>query len=390
MKNKIKHPVGNSKIFLIKLFENFISKVILFFLAFIIKINKAESEIIISNVFFAPWKADRLFFNFFIKVKKYTLLDVKRAYTLWYLSSSLKNIKGAILDVGCLQGGAGFLMSKANKKGTTFLIDSFEGIVELSEENFRDLQQFSEEHNVEFFASPWDEESLDFLLELNLNILKIPSVEITNYEFLEKFSKTNLPIILSTGTALMKDIDKALEILSKGNSDIMILQCTSAYPSKFDEIDLNVIKTFIKKYDNVIGYSGHEPGVHIPIAAVSMGARLVEKHVTLNKKMNGTDHAASIDMDELEEMVKCIREVEVAFGSSEKRKFESENSLINVLGKSLVTTQDIKSGAVIDESMLTTKGPFEGIPASEYYNVIGKKLKNEKKADQILFIEDFD
>ena len=262
--------------------------------------------------------------------------------------------------------------------------------VELSEENFRDLQQFSEENSVEFFASPWDEESLDFLLELNLNILKIPSVEITNYEFLEKFSKTNLPIILSTGTALMEDIDKALEILSKGNSEIMILQCTSAYPSKFDEIDLNVIKTFIKKYDNVIGYSGHEPGVHIPIAAVSMGARLVEKHVTLNKKMNGTDHAASIDMDELSEMVKCIREVEVAFGSSEKRKFESENPLINVLGKSLVTTQDIKSGAVIDESMLTTKGPFEGIPASEYYNVIGKKLKNEKKADQILFIEDFD
>ena len=262
--------------------------------------------------------------------------------------------------------------------------------VELSEENFRDLQQFSEEHNVEFFASPWDEESLDFLLELNLNILKIPSVEITNYEFLEKFSKTNLPIILSTGTALMEDIDKALEILSKGNSEIMILQCTSAYPSKFDEIDLNVIKTFIKKYDNIIGYSGHEPGIHIPIAAVSMGARLVEKHVTLNKKMNGTDHAASIDMDELSEMVKCIREVEVAFGSSEKRKFESENPLINVLGKSLVTTQDIKSGAVIDESMLTTKGPFEGIPASEYYNVIGKKLKNEKKADQILFIEDFD
>ena len=130
--------------------------------------------------------------------------------------------------------------------------------------------------------------------------------------------------------------------------------------------------------------------IHIPIAAVSMGARLVEKHVTLNKKMNGTDHAASIDMDELSEMVKCIREVEVAFGSSEKRKFESENPLINVLGKSLVTTQDIQSGVVIDESMLTTKGPFEGIPASEYYNVIGKKLKNEKKADQILFIEDFD
>ena len=262
--------------------------------------------------------------------------------------------------------------------------------VELSEENFRELQKFSKEHNVEFFASPWDEESLDFLLELNLNILKIPSVEITNYEFLEKFSKTNLPIILSTGTALIDDIDKALDILSKGGSEIMILQCTSAYPSKFAEIDLNVIKTFKEKYENVIGYSGHEPGIHIPIAAVSMGARIVEKHVTLNKKMNGTDHAASIDMSELSEMVKCIREVEEAFGSSQKRKFESENPLINVLGKSLVTTKDLLSGELIDASMLTTKGPFEGIPASEYYNVIGKQIKNAKKADQILLKEDFD
>lgn len=261
--------------------------------------------------------------------------------------------------------------------------------VELTKNNFIELKKIAEDNNVEFFASPWDEESLDFLLELDLNILKIPSVEITNYEFLEKFSKTNLPIILSTGTALQEDIDKALEILKKGNSEIMILQCTSAYPSIFEEIDLNVITTFIEKYENVIGYSGHEPGVHIPVAAVSMGARIVEKHVTLNKEMNGTDHAASIDMDELEEMVKCIREAEMALGSFHKRKFESENPLINVLGKSLVTTKDIEAGSIIDESMITTKGPFEGIPASEYYNVIGKRIKNDKKIDQILFKEDF-
>lgn len=261
--------------------------------------------------------------------------------------------------------------------------------VELTKNNFIELKKIAEDNNVEFFASPWDEESLDFLLELDLNILKIPSVEITNYEFLEKFSKTNLPIILSTGTALQEDIDKALEILEKGNSEIMILQCTSAYPSIFEEIDLNVITTFIEKYENVIGYSGHEPGVHIPVAAVSMGARIVEKHVTLNKEMNGTDHAASIDMDELEEMVKCIREAEMALGSFHKRKFESENPLINVLGKSLVTTKDIEAGSIIDESMITTKGPFEGIPASEYYNVIGKRIKNDKKIDQILFKEDF-
>lgn len=261
--------------------------------------------------------------------------------------------------------------------------------VELTKENFIELQRISKDNNVEFFASPWDEESLDFLLELDLNILKIPSVEITNYEFLEKFSKTNLPIILSTGTALMEDVNKALEILNKGGSEIIILQCTSAYPSTFSEIDLNVIKTFKDSFDNIIGYSGHEPGVHIPVAAVSMGARIIEKHVTLSKEMNGTDHAASIDMSELKEMVNCIRETETAFGSYEKRKFESENPLINVLGKSLVAIKDIKAGSVIDQSMITAKGPFEGIPASKYYDVIGKKIVNDKKADQLLFEEDF-
>lgn len=260
--------------------------------------------------------------------------------------------------------------------------------VELSEDNFKELQQYSQNLNVEFFASPWDEESLDFLLSIKVNLLKIPSVEITNHQFLEKFSKTNLPIILSTGTANMENIDKALEILSRGNSEIMLLQCTSAYPSVYNEIDLNVISTFLEKYDNIIGYSGHEPGIHIPVASVAMGARIVEKHVTLNKKMNGTDHAASIDMNELKEMVRCIREVEMAFGSKIKKKYSSENPLINVLGKCLVTTRKIQAGTIITEDMITTKGPFVGIPAANYYDIIGKKILKNKEQDQTLVEED--
>ncbi len=263
--------------------------------------------------------------------------------------------------------------------------------VELSKDDFKELKIISEDNGVEFFASPWDEKSLDFLLELDLNILKIPSVEITNFDFLEKFSRTNLPIILSTGTANIDDVDKALEILSTGNSEIILLQCTSAYPSKFDEIDLNVINTYLNRYkNNIIGYSGHEPGVHIPVAAVAMGARVVEKHVTLNKNMNGTDHAASIDMLELKEMTKSIREVELALGNDSKTKYQSENPLINVLGKSIATTMEIKKGSIITKEMITTKGPSTGIPASEYYNVIGKKLLSDKSADQIIFNKDIE
>ncbi len=261
--------------------------------------------------------------------------------------------------------------------------------VELTEDNFRELQEFSNKCGVEFFASPWDEESLDFLLSMNINIIKIPSVEITNYHFLEKFSRTKLPIILSTGTADIYDIDKALSILSQGDSEVILLQCTSAYPSKYNEIDLNVIKTFLKKYKNIIGYSGHEPGIHVPVASVAMGARVVEKHVTLNKKMNGTDHAASIDMSELSEMVKSIREVEIALGTEIKQKYDSEGPLISVLGKCLVTTKEIKAGDIIDATMITTKGPFEGIPASKYYDILGKKITKNKTRDQTLIEEDF-
>ncbi len=262
--------------------------------------------------------------------------------------------------------------------------------VELTKKNFIDLKKVADDEGIEFFASPWDEPSLDFLLEMDLNILKIPSVEITNLPFLEAFSKTNVPIILSTGTANMSDVEKAVGILSKSKSEIILLQCTSAYPSEFKDIDLNVIQTFLQKFDNIIGYSGHEPGVHIPVAAIAMGARVIEKHVTLNKKMNGTDHAASIDMQELNLMVKSIREVEQAFGSFEKRKFESENPLIGVLGKSLVTTKAIKSGSILGKDMVTTKGPFEGIPASEYDHYLGKTLKIDKDQDEILLPEDFD
>jgi O-methyltransferase len=137
---KISHPVGNKKIFILKSFTKFLSYIILLFLSFFLKINRRKSEIIISTAFYAPWKEDNYFSFFYNKVKNLTLLDARRAYTLWYLSSDLKNINGNILDVGCLQGGAGFLMAKVNKKGSTYLLDTFEGFLE--EEKFHKKKHF--------------------------------------------------------------------------------------------------------------------------------------------------------------------------------------------------------------------------------------------------------
>ena len=262
--------------------------------------------------------------------------------------------------------------------------------LELTDDEYRKLQKVAYEEGVDFFASPWDEKSLDFLIELKVPLLKIASVEIKNYQFLEKLSKSNIPLILSTGTADEKEVDTAFKLLKKNSKDIILLQCTSAYPSKFEEIDLRVIDTFKKKYNCLVGFSGHEPGINIGVSAAALGAKVIEKHVTLNKKMNGTDHLASIDMGELADLVKGIREVEKALGKNIKQKYQSENVLVSILGKSLATKKVLKAGSILKEEDLIAKGPPTGISSQKYYEVIGKKLLKDKKADEILMPEEIE
>ena len=260
--------------------------------------------------------------------------------------------------------------------------------LELSEEDYQKLKNVAEKLNVDFFASPWDQKSLEFLMKLGISIVKIPSVEITNYEYLKKFSKINIPIILSTGTANEEEVDKALDILSKNNDKIILLQCTSAYPSKFEEVDLNVIQSYKEKYKCLVGFSGHEPGINVAIGAVALGAKVIEKHVTLNKNMNGTDHLASIDMRELKEMVDGIRQIEKALGSKKKQKYKSEEVLVSILGKSLATKKVLKAGSILKEEDLISKGPPTGISSSKFYEVVGRKLIKDKEADEILMPEE--
>ena len=221
--------------------------------------------------------------------------------------------------------------------------------LELSEDEYYKLQKVAKNEGVDFFASPWDEKSLDFLVELNVPIMKIPSVEIKNYELLEKYSKCEIPLILSTGAANEDEVDVAFNLIKKNTKDLILLQCTSSYPSKFSEIDLKVIGTFKKKYNCIVGFSGHEPGINVAISAAAMGAKVIEKHVTLNKKMNGTDHLASIDMHEVKQMVEGIRQIEQAVGNENKTKYKSEDVLISILGKSLVTKKSMKAGKIIEK-----------------------------------------
>jgi sialic acid synthase SpsE len=259
--------------------------------------------------------------------------------------------------------------------------------LELTEGDYSELKDFAGKLNIDFTASPWDEKSTDFLVNLGVEFVKIPSVEIKNPTYLEYVAKTKLPIIMSTGTANIEEVDRAVKIIREYNSRLCLLQCTSAYPSKFEEIDLNVMQTLRERYDLPIGYSGHEPGVHIPVAAVALGACVVEKHVTLNRKMTGPDHSASIEMDELKDMVQKIRDVEAAMGGTEKKHYVSEDTLVSVLGKSVVSNIRIPSGTVLTEEMLTTKGPSTGIPASELPNLIGKMTRQDIEPDTLIMPE---
>tara|TARA_B110000027_G_scaffold134249_1_gene165964 strand:+ start:24799 stop:25878 length:1080 start_codon:yes stop_codon:yes gene_type:complete len=262
--------------------------------------------------------------------------------------------------------------------------------LELTDDNYRNLQKVASEEGVDFFASPWDEKSLDFLVDLNVPLLKIASVEIKNYQFLEKISNCDIPLILSTGTADEKEVETAFELLSKKSKDIILLQCTSAYPSKFSEIDLRVIDTFKKKYNCLVGFSGHEPGINVGISAATLGAKVIEKHVTLNKKMNGTDHLASIDMSELTNLVNGIREIEKALGKNIKQKYKSEDVLVSILGKSLATKKALKAGSIIEKKDLIAKGPPIGISSQNFYEVIGKIILKDKEADEILMPEEIE
>ena len=259
--------------------------------------------------------------------------------------------------------------------------------LELPDEAWTELKSYSQEQGVDFFASPWDRPSVEFLLKLGVSLLKVPSVELRNREFLEDVASAGLPLIVSTGTSTIEDVDRAMKILGDKGAQVCLLQCTSAYPSKMEEIDLNVIKTLEERYDVPVGYSGHESGIHVAVAAVALGACVIERHVTLDRRMNGPDHAASLNMDEVAAMVSQIRDIEIAMGSPSKKHYESEKPLENVLGKSVVTRTKVAKGTVLSREHLTAKGPATGIPIADLDRVIGKRVVKDVDADSLLMPE---
>ncbi|HWZ21751.1 MAG TPA: N-acetylneuraminate synthase [Cytophagaceae bacterium] len=249
------------------------------------------------------------------------------------------------------------------------------------------LKKYCEKVGIEFLSTPFDLISLDFLNSLNMSIFKIPSGEITNLPYLKKIGQIGKPVILSTGMSRLGEIEEALEVLiSSGltNDQITLLHCNTEYPTPMKDVNLQAMNSLSVTFGMKSGYSDHTTGIEVPIAAVAMGATIIEKHFTLDKNMEGPDHKASLNPQELKDMVNAIRNIELAIGSGVKRPTTSELKNINVARRSIHLQNDIQEGHIIKESDIIMKRPGNGISPMQMEKVIGKKIIKSLKADEML------
>ncbi len=249
------------------------------------------------------------------------------------------------------------------------------------------LISYCKQKNIEFLSTPFDIESVDLLHNLGLKIFKIPSGEITNLPYLRKIGKYNKQVILSTGMANLGEIESAIAVLVDSGTkreNITLLQCNTEYPTPFADVNLKAMKSLKKAFRLPVGYSDHTPGIAIPLAAVGMGAKVIEKHFTLDKNMEGPDHKASLEPCELKAMVQGIREIELALGDGIKQTSASEAKNKPIARKSIVANCAIKKGEILSESNLYTKRPAGGISPMEWDKVIGTKAVRDFEPDEMI------
>lgn len=257
----------------------------------------------------------------------------------------------------------------------------------LTYEEFAELAAYCREIDMCFLSTPFDLESVCFLEELGCSMWKIPSGEITNYPYLVEIARTGKEIILSTGMSTLQEVDDALAVLREnGAGKITLLHCTTNYPTPMEDVNLKAMLTLREKCGCAVGYSDHTRGIEVPIAAVALGAEVIEKHFTLDRNMEGPDHKASLEPDELEAMVKAIRNIETALGDGIKEPAESEKANIAVARKSIIAAMDIKVGDILTADNLTTKRPGTGISPMRWEEVLGTRAVRDFEEDELIEI----
>lgn len=262
--------------------------------------------------------------------------------------------------------------------------------LELSHENHLELMAYCAERNIKFFSTAFDVEGVNYLNDLGLSFFKIPSGEITNYPYLKAVALCGKPVILSTGMCTEIEIKQAVDVLVKfglKKDDISILHCNTEYPTPMKDVNLKAMLVIQQNFNVQVGYSDHTLGIEVPIAAVALGAKIIEKHFTLDRTLPGPDHVASLEPEELKAMVKAIRNIELALsGDGEKIPSESETKNIAIARKSIHLNKNLPKGHIITEEDITSLRPGDGISAMEWENIVGKKLVTDKKEyDKLLF-----
>ena len=256
--------------------------------------------------------------------------------------------------------------------------------VEFGEDEYRQIIEYCKEKNITFLCTPWDAESVDFLEKFNVPAYKIASADMTNFPLLKYVCSKNKPMIISSGMSEMNEIEKTVEFLKNQQANFILLHCNSTYPSPIDLLNLELIPILSEKFQVPIGYSGHEPDIIPTLTASNLGAVLVERHVTLDRTMEGIDQSASLEPQEFSTLVKYIRDSEKAKGKPIKRMTRGEILQREVLGKSLVCKTDIQKNEEFSEENIDVKGPAKGLSPQYYYDLLGKKSKRQiKKGDYI-------
>ena len=261
--------------------------------------------------------------------------------------------------------------------------------LELDMDTHKELIDYCQNKDIMFLSTPFDHDSIELLSDLGLEIFKIPSGEITNLPYLRKIGKLNKKVILSTGMADIGEIEDALDILiSSGTNkeNITVLHANTMYPTPMEDVNLRAMQTIASTFKVDVGYSDHTLGIEVPIAAVALGAKVIEKHFTLDRNLPGPDHKASLETDELKAMVKAIRNIEKALGNGIKKPSKSEMPNIEIARKSIVAKTTIKKGEIFTEENITIKRPGNGISPMRWDEIIGTIANKDYKEDDLIEI----
>ena len=273
-----------------------------------------------------------------------------------------------------------------NSFGTTY--GEHREALEFGRSEYLELQAYAHEIGITLFATAFDEPSCAFLAELDTPAYKVASADLKNTPLLRRIAEIGRPVIMSTGGAVLDDVLRAYDTIAEINPNVAVLQCTASYPPGWDELDLRVITTYRELFPaSVIGFSSHDSGIAMAVAAYVLGGRIVEKHFTLNRAMRGTDHAFSLEPQGLSKMVRDLRRARVALGDGAKRMYPCEVEPSVKMGKKLVTTRALPGGHVLTADDLVARSPGDGLPPYELDNVVGRALRQPVVEETTLTFE---